>query len=180
MSFYNYSVPAADGTEVSMKDFAGKVVMVVNTATGCGFTPHYEDIERIYEAYHEKGFEVVDVPCNQFKDQAPGTDEEIQHFCKLHYNTQFPQMKKSDVNGANELPLFTFLKSQNGFEGFGKGATALKMSALLKTIDKDYKNNPDIKWNFTKFIVDRDGNVVARFEPTADMTDVEKCVASLI
>ena len=180
MSFYNYSVPAADGTEVSMKDFAGKVVMVVNTATGCGFTPHYEDIERIYEAYHEKGFEVVDVPCNQFKDQAPGTDEEIQHFCKLHYNTQFPQMKKSDVNGANELPLFTFLKSQKGFEGFGKGATALKMSALLKTIDKDYKNNPDIKWNFTKFIVDRDGNVVARFEPTADMADVEKCVASLI
>ena len=180
MSFYNYSVPAADGTEVSMKDFAGKVVMVVNTATGCGFTPHYEDIERIYETYHEKGFEVVDVPCNQFKDQAPGTDEEIQHFCKLHYNTQFPQMKKSDVNGANELPLFTFLKSQKGFEGFGKGATALKMSALLKTIDKDYKNNPDIKWNFTKFIVDRDGNVVARFEPTADMADVEKCVASLI
>ena len=180
MSFYNYSVPAADGTEVSMKDFAGKVVMVVNTATGCGFTPHYEDIERIYEAYHEKGFEVVDVPCNQFKDQAPGTDEEIQHFCKLHYNTQFPQMKKSDVNGANELPLFTFLKSQKGFEGFGKGAKALSMSALLKTIDKDYKNNPDIKWNFTKFIVDRDGNVVARFEPTADMADVEKCVASLI
>ena len=89
-------------------------------------------------------------------------------------------MKKSDVNGANELPLFTFLKSQKGFEGFGKGATALKMSALLKTIDKDYKNNPDIKWNFTKFIVDRDGNVVARFEPTADMADVEKCVASLI
>ena len=180
MSFYNYSVPAADGTEVSMKDFAGKVVMVVNTATGCGFTPHYEDIERIYEAYHEKGFEVVDVPCNQFKDQAPGTDEEIQHFCKLHYNTQFPQMKKSDVNGANELPLFSFLKSQKGFEGFGKGAKALSMSALLKTIDKDYKNNPDIKWNFTKFIVDRDGNVVARFEPTADMADVEKCVASLI
>lgn len=180
MSFYNYSVPAADGTEVSMKDFAGKVVMVVNTATGCGFTPHYEDIERIYEAYHEKGFEVVDVPCNQFKDQAPGTDEEIQHFCKLHYNTQFPQMKKSDVNGANELPLFSFLKSQKGFEGFGKGAKALSMSALLKTIDKDYKNNPDIKWNFTKFIVDRDGNVVARFEPTASMADVEKCVASLI
>ena len=180
MSFYNYSVPAADGTEVSMKDFAGKVVMVVNTATGCGFTPHYEDIERIYEAYHEKGFEVVDVPCNQFKDQAPETDEEIQHFCKLHYNTQFPQMKKSDVNGANELPLFSFLKSQKGFEGFGKGAKALSMSALLKTIDKDYKNNPDIKWNFTKFIVDRDGNVVARFEPTADMADVEKCVASLI
>lgn len=180
MSFYDYSVPAADGTEVSMKDFAGKVVMVVNTATGCGFTPHYEAIEKMYETYHDQGFEVVDVPCNQFKDQAPGTDEEIQHFCKLHYNTQFPQMKKSDVNGANELPLFAFLKSQKGFEGFGKGTMALKMAALLKSIDRDYKNNPDIKWNFTKFIVDRDGNVVARFEPTVDMADVEKCVASLI
>lgn len=180
MSFYDYSVPTPKGEEISMKEYAGKVVMVVNTATGCGFTPHYKDIEAMYEKYHDQGFEVIDVPCNQFKGQTPGTDEEIHEFCQLHYNTMFPQMKKSDVNGENALPLFKYLKSQKGFEGFGKGPKALMMSALLKSIDKDYKNNPEIKWNFTKFIVDRDGNVVARFEPTADMKNVDEFVESLI
>ena len=180
MGFYDYSVLNSKGEEVSMKNFEGKVVMVVNTATGCGFTPQYEDIENIYEAFHDQGFEVVDVPCNQFAGQTPGTDEEIHEFCQLHYNTKFPQMKKSDVNGENQLPLFEYLKSQKGFEGFGKGAKALAMSPMLKTIDKDYKNNPNIKWNFTKFIIDRKGEVVARFEPTASMNDVKKCVESLI
>ena len=180
MSFYDYSVPTPKGEEVSMKNFEGKVVLVVNTATGCGFTPHYKDLEDMYEKYHEKGLEIVDVPCNQFGGQAPGTDDEIHEFCTLHYNTQFPQMKKSDVNGENELPLYTYLKSLKGFEGFGKSPKALGMAAFLKTIDKDYKNTPSIKWNFTKFVVDREGNVVARFEPTADMKKVEECVASLL
>lgn len=180
MGFYDLSVEKTNGEQLSMADFQGKVVMVVNTATGCGFTPQYEDIEKIYETYHEKGFEVVDVPCNQFAGQTPGNDEEIHEFCQLHYNTQFPQMKKADVNGETAIELFKFLKSQKGFEGFGKGPKALAMSAMLKTIDKDYKNNPEIKWNFTKFILDRQGNVVARFEPTASMKEVEKCVAALI
>ena len=180
MSFYDYSVTTPKGEEISMKDYAGKVVMVVNTATGCGFTPHYKDIEDMYEKYHDQGFEVIDVPCNQFKGQAPGTDEEIHEFCQLHYNTKFPQMKKSDVNGENAIPLFKYLKSQKGFEGFDKNPAGLLMSGLLKTIDKDYKNNSEIKWNFTKFIVDREGNVVARFEPTADMKKVDEFVASLI
>ncbi|MBQ7147809.1 MAG: redoxin domain-containing protein [Pseudobutyrivibrio sp.] len=180
MGFYDLSVEQTNGEQLSMKDFEGKVVMVVNTATGCGFTPQYEDIEKIYETYHEKGLEIVDVPCNQFAGQTPGNDDEIHEFCQLHYNTQFPQMKKADVNGETAIELFKYLKSQKDFEGFGKGAKALAMSAMLKTIDKDYKNNPEIKWNFTKFIVDRQGNVVARFEPTADMKEVEKCVASLI
>ena len=180
MSFYDYSVTTPKGEEISMKDYAGKVVMVVNTATGCGFTPHYKDIEDMYEKYHDQGFEVIDVPCNQFKGQAPGTDEEIHEFCQLHYNTKFPQMKKSDVNGENAIPLFKYLKSQKGFEGFDKNPAGLLMSGLLKTIDKDYKNNSDIKWNFTKFIVDREGNVVARFEPTTDMKKVDEFVASLI
>ena len=180
MGFYDISVTAPDGSQVSMADFKGKVVLVVNTATGCHFTPHYEPIEAMYEKYHDQGFEVVDVPCNQFKGQTPGTDEEIHQFCTLKYNTQFPQMKKSDVNGENAIELFKYLKSQKGFEGFGKGPMALAMSALLKTIDEDYKNNPDIKWNFTKFVIDREGNVVARFEPTADMKKVEECVASLL
>ena len=176
MGFYDFSVAAPDGTEVSMKDFQGKVVLVVNTATGCGFTPHYKDLEEMYEKFHEKGFEIVDVPCNQFAGQTPGTDDEIHEFCSLKYHTQFPQMKKADINGENEIPLFRYLKEQKGFEGFGKGPVALAMSAMLSKIDKDYKNNPDIKWNFTKFVVDREGNVVARFEPTASMKDVAERV----
>ncbi|MBO6157762.1 MAG: glutathione peroxidase [Firmicutes bacterium] len=179
MSFYDYSVPSRGG-DVSMKEFEGKVVLVVNTATGCGFTPQYKDLEEMYEKYHEQGLEIVDVPCNQFAGQTPGTDDEIHEFCTLKYNTQFPQMKKSDVNGENALPLFTYLKSQKGFEGFGKGPAALAMSAMLKKLDKEYKTKPDIKWNFTKFVVDRQGNVVARFEPTAKMADVAACVASLL
>jgi glutathione peroxidase len=180
MSFYDYKVTNRKGNEISLSDYAGKVVMVVNTATGCGFTPQYKEIEEMYEKYHDRGFEIIDVPCNQFADQTPGTDEEIHEFCTLKYNTQFEQMKKSDVNGENALPLFNFLKSEKGFEGFGFGPTAIAMSAMLKKQDKDYKNNPDIKWNFTKFVVDRNGNVVARFEPTASMKDVDKCVAGLL
>ena len=166
--------------DFSLAEFKGKVILVVNTATGCGFTPHYKDLENMYEKYHDQGFEIIDVPCNQFAGQTPGTDDEIHDFCTLRYNTEFPQMKKSDVNGENALPLFTYLKSQKGFEGFGHGPKALAMSAMLKKLDKNYKTNPDIKWNFTKFVIDREGNVVARFEPTAKMKDVEACIAGLI
>lgn len=180
MGFYDLKVTARDGSEVSMKDYENKVVLVVNTATGCGFTPHYKPLEEMYEKYHDRGFEIIDVPCNQFAGQTPGTDEEIHEFCTLKYNTQFPQMKKSDVNGENAIELFKYLKSQKTFEGFGKGPKALAMSAMLKKIDKDYKNNSEIKWNFTKFIVNRKGEVVARFEPTADMKDVDKFVENLI
>ncbi|WP_033162221.1 glutathione peroxidase [Sharpea azabuensis] len=178
--FYTYSVPAANGEEKSMEDFKGKVVLVVNTATGCGFTPQYKDLESIYETYHDQGLEILDIPCNQFAGQTPGTDEEIHEFCTLKYNTQFPQMKKSDVNGENELSLYTYLKSQQAFKGFGNSAKALAMRVMLKKIDKDYKNNPNIKWNFTKFLVNRDGEVVGRFEPTANMKSVEEAVAALI
>ena len=180
MGFYDQSVITAAGEEVSMKDYEGRVVLVVNTATGCGFTPHYKDLEEMYEKYHDRGFEIIDVPCNQFAGQTPGTDDEIHEFCTLKYNTKFPQMKKSDVNGENAIPLFKYLKDQKGFEGFGKGPKALAMSAMLAKIDSDYKNNPEIKWNFTKFIVDRSGNVVARFEPTAKMSKVDECVRALL
>ncbi len=180
MSIYDYSVTTPKGEEISMKDYEGKVLIIVNTATGCGFTPHYKELEEIYETYHDKGLEIIDIPCNQFAGQTPGTDDEIHEFCTLKYNTQFPQMKKSEINGENALPLYGYLKSQQGFKGFGKGPMALAMGAMLKKIDKDYKNNPDIKWNFTKFIVDRQGNVVARIEPTEGMKAVEKEVAKLI
>ena len=180
MSIYDYSVKNPKGEDVSLEQFRGKVLLIVNTATGCGFTPHYKDLESMYEKYHDQGFDILDIPCNQFADQTPGTDEEIHEFCTLKYNTQFPQMKKSDVNGENALPLYAYLKSQKGFEGFGKSPMALMMSTMLKKIDKDYKNNPDIKWNFTKFLVDREGNVVNRFEPTADMKVVDSAVKSLL
>ncbi len=177
---YDFTLYDRKGNEYPLANYKGEVILIVNTATGCGFTPHYEPIEKMYEQYHDKGFEVIDVPCNQFAGQTPGTDEEIHDFCTLKYNTQFPQMKKSDVNGENELPLYTYLKGQKGFEGFGKGVAAVAMKAMAKKMNKDYKNSPDIKWNFTKFLVDREGNVVARFEPTADMKEIEKAVAALI
>ena len=180
MAFYDFSVETRNGEEFQLKNFEGKVVLVVNTATGCGFTPQYEPIEKMYEAYHDQGFEVLDIPCNQFAGQTPGTDEEVHQFCQLKYKTQFEQMKKSDVNGENELAVYKWLKEQKGFEGFGKGPAALAMSVMLKAKDKNYKTNPDIKWNFTKFVVDRQGNVVARFEPTEDMKKVEECVKGLL
>jgi glutathione peroxidase len=179
MGIYDYSVKNAKGEDVSLRDFFGKVLMIVNTATGCGFTPQYEDIEKMHEDLHAKGLEILDIPCNQFMGQAPGTDEEIHEFCTLHYNTRFPQMKKSDVNGDGQLPLYKYLKSRKGFAGF-TGPKAGPMNELLAGIDPDYKNNPDIKWNFTKFIVDRKGDVVARFEPTAEMAEVRKCVEGLL
>ena len=180
MGIYDYAVTNAKGEKVSLKTMQGKVIIIVNTATGCGFTPQYKELEEMYEKYHEQGLEILDIPCNQFAGQTPGTDEEIHEFCTLHYNTKFQQMKKSDVNGENALPIYGYLKSQKGFAGFGKGPKALMMNTMLKKIDKDYKNNPDIKWNFTKFVIDRQGEVVARFEPTEKMEDLEACVKKLI
>lgn len=180
MNIYDYSVTNRQGEEVSLKQFEGKVLLIVNTATGCGFTPQYKDLEEIYEKYHDRGFEILDIPCNQFAGQTPGTDEEVHEFCTLKYNTKFDQMHKSDVNGEHELPLYTYLKDRQGFKGFGRGVKAAAMGVMLKKIDSDYKNNPNIKWNFTKFLVSRTGEVTARFEPTSDMKEVDAAVAALL
>ena len=137
-------------------------------------------IEKLYKDYHEKGLEILDIPCNQFGGQAPGSDDEIHEFCSIHYNTTFEQMKKSNVNGANELPLYTYLKSQKGFEGFDEHQYKPLLEKMFSEADPDWAKKPDIKWNFTKFIVDRSGNVVARFEPTADISKVEECIKSLL
>ena len=171
--FYNYTLLSQTGETVKMDRFKGKVVLIVNTATACGFTPQYEPLEKIYRELHDKGLEIIDIPCNQFGSQAPGTDEEIHTFCTLNYNTTFPQMKKSDVNGEHQLPLYAYLKSQKGFNGFGEGKMADLMRGHLAKINPGYENSSDIKWNFTKFVIDRSGNVVARFEPTADMEAVK-------
>lgn len=177
---YDYSVLNRREEEVSLKDFEGKILLIVNTATGCGFTPQYKELQELYDAYQEKGLVILDIPCNQFKEQAPGSDDEIHAFCQLNYQTKFDQMKKSDVNGENALPLYQYLKSQKGFKGFDEHPKTPILCEILEGIDKDYKNNPDIKWNFTKFLVSRSGEVVERFEPTADMKDVEKAIQALL
>lgn len=176
MTIYDFQLQKRNLEFVSLKQYEGKVLLIVNTATGCGFTPHYKPLEEMYEKYHDQGLEIIDIPCNQFYQQAPGSDDEIHQFCTLNYHTQFEQFKKADINGENQLPLYRYLKSQQGFKGFGEGEMAKMMDSLLLSIDKDYQNNPEIKWNFTKFLVSRKGEVVARFEPTADMSVVEEAV----
>ena len=180
-TIYDINVLTKKGEEVSLKQYEGKVLLIVNTASRCGFTPQYEALEAMYERLHEKGFEILDFPCNQFGQQAPGTDEEITQFCQLNYGTKFPQFKKIDVNGENQTALYAFLKSQKGFDGFDmEDKLGPLLDEMMTKADPNYKENPDIKWNFTKFLINRQGEVVARFEPTHNMEDVEKqCEAEL-
>ena len=179
--FYSISVKNADGADVSLADYSGKVLLIVNTATKCGFTPQYEELEALYEQYRDRGFEILDFPCNQFGGQAPGTAEEIKEFCTFTYNTQFPQFAKIDVKGENEDPLFTYLKSQKGFKGFNKEDRSGQMlDGMFRRQNPDYDKNPDIKWNFTKFLVDREGNVVERFEPTDKPSDISPKISALL
>ena len=173
MNIYDFTVKKQDGTEQSLADYKGKLLLVVNTATGCGFTPQYKELEEYYEEFKDQGFEILDFPCNQFAGQAPGTDDEIHQFCTLKYNTQFPQFSKIDVNGESADPLYQWLTANTKFAGFS-GPMGVAMSAMLKKIDPDYKNNGSIKWNFTKFLIDRDGEILARFEPTDKMKKVRE------
>ena len=177
---YDFTVKDRQGNDVSLSQYQGKVLLIVNTATGCGFTPHYEPLEAMYKELKDQGFEILDFPCNQFANQAPGSEYEIHEFCTLKFGTQFPQFKKIDVNGENAEPLFAFLATEKPFAGFGKG---LKNAALNKFADMNNKQFGDkayIKWNFTKFLVNRQGEVVARFEPTEDMQEVRKAVADAL
>lgn len=157
MNIYDFTVKDARGNDVSLSEFKGKVLLVVNTATGCGFTPQYEGLENLYKKYKDQGFVVLDFPCNQFGNQAPGTEEQIQEFCTLKYDTTFPLFKKVKVNGNDESPLFTWLKKEKGGL-FGSR----------------------IKWNFTKFLIDREGKVVARFAPTTPPSKIEEDIKELL
>lgn len=179
MSIYDYSVKNRNGEDVSISQFKGKVLLIVNTATGCGFTPQYEGLEKLYKNYHEQGLEILDFPCNQFGNQAPGNDNEIHEFCTLKYNTSFDQFAKIDVNGENESPLFTFIKEHSPEELVDGLKNKMAMKAIEK-ISSSAKKDKDIKWNFTKFLVDRDGNVVYRFSPTFKPEDMEEKVKELI
>ena len=157
MNIYDYSVKAQDGSEVSLADYQGRILLIVNTATGCGFTPQYEGLQDLYEKYHSQGLEILDFPCNQFGHQAPGSDEEITDFCQSRYGVTFRQFKKIKVNGEGEEPLYAFLKSQK------KGIMG-----------------SHIKWNFTKFLVDRKGNVAARFAPTVTPEKIDEQIRELL
>lgn len=156
-SVYDFTMKDAHGKEVSLSEFKGKVLLIVNTATGCGFTPQYEGLQKLYDTYKEKGLEILDFPCNQFAHQAPGTDAEIVSFCKMKYNVSFKQFSKIEVNGKNQAPLYEYLKSQKG------GVMGSR-----------------IKWNFTKFLVDKNGNVVDRFAPTATPESIEEKIKELL
>ena len=180
MNIYDFTVKTRKGEDVALSDFKGKVLLVVNTATGCGFTPQYKELQEIYDADHDKGLEILDFPCNQFGNQAPGDNEEIHTFCTGRFGITFPQYGKIDVNGENAIPLYKSLTENTKFEGFGKGPQALMMAGVAKKMDKDYKNNGDIKWNFTKFLIDREGNIVSRFEPTESMENVKKAVEAAL
>ncbi len=157
MNIYDFSVKDAKGNMVDLSEYRGKVLLIVNTATGCGFTPQYEGLQDLYEKYKEKGFEILDFPCNQFAGQAPGTEEEIVDFCQSRYGVTFRQFAKIEVNGKNEAPLYTFLKKQKGGL-FGD----------------------NIKWNFTKFLVDKDGNIIERFAPTVKPEKLDEKINNLL
>lgn len=181
MKIYEFNVITPKGETISIGQYEGQVLLIVNTATKCGFTPQYEELESIYKKYHDQGFEILDFPCNQFHNQAPGTDEEIQEFCSLNYGTTFPRFSKIEVNGENEHELYTYLKHEKGFAGFNpKHKITAKLEEILMKVNPKYKESPDIKWNFTKFLIDRQGNVVARFEPTEDLAVVEAKIKELL
>lgn len=180
-NLYKFTVEDMYGEPQSMAQYKGKILLIVNTATRCGFTPQYEELQKLYDTYREDGLEILDFPCNQFGEQAPGSIREIHDFCTSTYNVTFPQFAKVDVNGTEASPLFSYLKKKQGFRGFD---TSDRMGALLDNMlrskDAAYDKSLDIKWNFTKFLVDRKGRVVARFEPTAPIADVELEIVNLI
>ena len=178
---YEFSVKDRKGKEVSLKEYANEVLLIVNTATKCGFTPTYKELEELYEKYHAQGFEVLDFPCNQFGQQAPGTDESIHEFCKLTYGTEFPRFKKVKVNGEDADPLFKFLKEQKGFGGWDESHPLYPvLDKMLSETDPNYKESADIKWNFTKFLINKKGQVVARFEPTEKVENIAKQIEALL
>lgn len=179
MNVYDFKVKAQDGTEVDLSEYKGKALLIVNTATGCGFTPQYSELQDMYENLKDKGFEILDFPCNQFANQTPGTDEEVHDFCTGRFGITFPQFSKIDVNGENAIPLYKWLTENTGFKGF-TGAMKLVLTPIVKKMDPDFKKNGNIKWNFTKFVINKEGEIVERFEPTADISAVREKVLEVL
>ncbi len=178
---YDFAVKDRKGGEVSLREYANEVILIVNTATKCGFTPQYEELEAIYEKYHAKGFTILDFPCNQFGQQAPGTDESIHEFCKLNYGTEFTQFKKIKVNGDDAEPLYQFLKEQKGFAGFDMShKIAPILVDMFDKADPNWRESAEIKWNFTKFLINKKGQVVKRYEPTEKIEHIAADIEQLL
>ena len=180
MNVYDFTVKAQDGSNVSLSDYKGKVLLIVNTATGCGFTPQYTELQELYKEHKDDGLEILDFPCNQFAGQAPGTDDEIHEFCIGRFAITFPQFSKIDVNGENADPLFRWLTENTEFKGFDKNAAGIALGQMLKLKDKNFKTSSAVKWNFTKFLISRDGEILARFEPMTDLKKVKAAVEAAL
>ena len=181
MNIYDFKVQARDGSQISLNEYKGKVLLVVNTATACGFTPQYSDLQKIYEAHHNDGLEILDFPCNQFADQAPGTDEEIHTFCTGRFGISFPQFSKIDVNGDQAIPLYQWLTSNTVFAGFDSNhPIGPVLNEMLKKDDPEFEKSSSIKWNFTKFLINREGEIVHRFEPTSSLAEVEEKIKEIL
>lgn len=179
-TIYQFKAESNDGSQVNFADYKGKVLLIVNTASKCGFTPQYDGLEALYQKYMPKGFVVIGFPCDQFGHQEPGSNEEIEEFCRVNYGVTFPLMAKSDVNGENANEVFKWLYAQKPFAGFGDSDRGKFMDGMLSRNDPDYASNPDIKWNFTKFLIDRKGHVVARFEPVVNPEEIDAQIAVLL
>ena len=179
-TLYDFSVETNKGEELNFSQYKGKVLLIVNTASKCGFTPQYDGLEALYQKYSDQGLVVIGFPCDQFGHQEPGTNAEIEEFCRLNHGVTFPLMAKSDVNGEQANAVFKWLYSEMPFAGFGDSETGKFMDGMLSRNDPDYASNPDIKWNFTKFLVDRKGRVVARFEPTVTPEEMEARIQELL
>ena len=179
MNLYDIKVLNQKDEEVSLNNYKGKVLLIINSATGCGFTPQYDAIEELYKKYKDKGFEVLDFPCNQFGHQAPGSDDEIHEFCTAKYNTTFDQFKKIDVNGPSESPVFTYLKENSPKEEIYGLKNKLAMKGVSK-ISNTCKSENDIKWNFTKFLLDKNGKVLRRLSPIENPKLLEDDIIKLL
>lgn len=175
MKIYDYKFKNILGEEVSLENYKGKVLLIVNTASKCGFTYQYEGIQNLYEKYSDKGLEIIGFPCNQFLEQEPGDSENIQSFCKLNYGVTFPLSEKVDVRGENKHPIFEYLINEKGFEGFDINTEGgAKMQGFLSENLPEFLLGDEIKWNFTKFLIDRDGNVISRYESPINPEAIEK------
>ena len=180
MSVYEFDYTSVEGKPVKMADYEGKVLLIVNTASKCGFAPQFQGLEELYKKYKEQGFEVIGFPCNQFKDQEPGDEKAVAEFCSVRYGVTFPLSSKVDVREDSAIPLYKYLTSQKGFTGMGKGLKTKAFELMMKAKYKGAYQDDQIKWNFTKFLVDRQGEIIARFEPVVEPKDIDADIQKLL
>lgn len=180
MSIYDYQYTSIENQPVQMSQYKGDVLLIVNTASKCGFTPQYEGLEALYRKYKDRGFTVIGFPCNQFMDQETGDEHEISEFCKVRYGVTFPLSQKVDIRGETAIPLYGYLTSQKGFEGLGKGIKSKAIELMLKAKYKEGFSDDQVKWNFTKFLIDRSGAVVSRFESTVEPKEIDSHIEKLL